>query len=51
VSGEKKTEEFTAEKYGPTYNGILALVEKLRQDPYHWKKFTTARRTWAAETK
>jgi hypothetical protein len=49
-SREKK-KDFTAKQYGPTYNGILVLIEKLRQDSYHWEKFTAARHAWAGEAK
>ncbi|KAI0264303.1 hypothetical protein BGY98DRAFT_1041821 [Russula aff. rugulosa BPL654] len=49
--GSQKRNLFTAEEYGPTYNGILALFETLKQDPYHSNKFTNAQRAWAREAK
>lgn len=49
--GWETKKDFTAGEYGRTYNSILELIERMRQHPYHWEKFTAARRTWAEEVK
>lgn len=51
MDGSETPRPFSAANYEMTYISILELIEGLKQEPFHWEKFTTTRRAWAAEAK
>lgn len=39
---------FQSDKYKPTYEKALVLIDKVMADEYHGDKFAVARSQWAA---
>ena len=46
-----KKHDFSEEEYLDTYNGLLKLIEQLKLNATHWRKFCRSRRKWASDAR
>jgi hypothetical protein len=42
-------QELNEDFFRPVYDSILKLMEDLKENAYHWGRFTDARKRWARE--